>query len=215
MQLKKIIYILLSLMILFISTSCNNTAVDTISETSLQTESLTEPAIEYKTIEPPEDGWTLELLNEVTYINGKDIDLPFCLNDLGEDFSYGDLQYNYEDSRCLGYVYYKGEPAFHFLSKNIGSEFDGEDEIQYFSLFDNENLSTLNLDSFIVINNFSFSSSHEDMITLLGKYQDESITYGFHYKVDNHNDAIFLIYQIEKDGLAGKLDSIFFDILEE
>jgi hypothetical protein len=49
--------------------------------------------IEYKTIEPPEDGWTLELLNEVTYINGKDIDLPFCLNDLGEGFEFESYGY--------------------------------------------------------------------------------------------------------------------------
>jgi hypothetical protein len=36
----------------------------------------TTPADEvvYNTIEPPEDGWTLDLLNEVTYINGQDID---------------------------------------------------------------------------------------------------------------------------------------------
>jgi hypothetical protein len=215
MQIKKIIFILLSLAILFISTSCDKTAIDTISDISVQTEAETEPLIEYKTIEPPEDGWTLELLNEVTYINGKDIDLPFCLNDLGEDFSYGDLQYNYEDSRCLGYVYYKGEQAFRFLSQNFGSEFDDNDEIQYFSLLSNHNLSSLNFDSFITINNYNFNSSYEEMINYLGKYYAESNSCSFHYRIDNHNDAIYLIHEISKKGTPGKLKSIFFNILEE
>jgi hypothetical protein len=215
MLLKKPIYILLSLMLLFVSTSCKKADTETISETSIQTEAQTEPAIEYKTIEPPEDGWTLELLNEVTYINGKDIDLPFCLNDLGEDFSYGDLKYNSENSRCVGSVYYKGDPAFQFVSQNFGNEFDGVDKIQYFSLLDVHNYSSLNLDSFIVFNGFSYNSSYEEMISCLGKYRDESIKYGYHYKVDIYDNAIFLIYQIEKSGLTRNLDSIFFNILEE
>jgi hypothetical protein len=166
MQIKKIIFILLSLAILFISTSCNKTAIDTISEISVQTESQTEPPIEYKTIKPPEDGWTLELLNEVTYINGKDIDLPFCLNDLGEDFTIVELTSNNGTRNAL--IYYKGKQAFYALSSKAGDEFDRYDIIDKFVLGLYENLSTLDLSAFMVINGTNLSSSMYDCYNNLG-----------------------------------------------
>ncbi|MDR0903430.1 MAG: hypothetical protein LBM59_02225 [Ruminococcus sp.] len=166
MQIKKIFYILLSLTILFISTSCNNTAVDTISETSIQTESQTEPAIEYKTIEPPEDGWTLELLNEVTYINGKDIDLPFCLNDLGEDFTF--IERASDNGVYVGMVHFKGKEAFYAVSSHARDEFDRYDVIDKFDLGLFKNLSSLDLSDFLIINGINLSSSMNDIYTNLG-----------------------------------------------
>lgn len=53
-------------------------------------EETAEP-IEMKTIEPPEDGWTVEQLNEVMYLNGKPFKLPCTLEELGEDFTIDNL----------------------------------------------------------------------------------------------------------------------------
>jgi hypothetical protein len=170
MRLKKTIYILLSLTILLISTSCNTTSVETISETSIQTkiEAQTEPAIEYKTIEPPEDGWTLELLNEVTYINGKDIDLPFCLNDLGEDFTISEVQKANTNETCSGNLCYKGKSAMYAISSTAGEEFDRNDKIDYLLMLKNENLSSLDLSDFISINGINFNTTMNEFSLLFG-----------------------------------------------
>ena len=35
-------------------------------------------------VEPPEDGWTVEQLNEVMYLNGKPFKLPCTVEELGD-----------------------------------------------------------------------------------------------------------------------------------
>ena len=39
-------------------------------------------------IDPPEDGWTLELLNQVVYMNGEHITFPIGLDELLENENY-------------------------------------------------------------------------------------------------------------------------------
>ncbi|MDE6599597.1 MAG: hypothetical protein K2K34_05900, partial [Oscillospiraceae bacterium] len=51
----------------------------------------TESSMPKETVEPPEDGWTLEELLNVTDIYGQTLKLPCTLNDMNENFSY-DLQ---------------------------------------------------------------------------------------------------------------------------
>ena len=50
-------------------------------------EETAEP-IEMKTIEPPEDGWTVDELLSVTYVYGQQLENPCTLNTLGDDFSF-------------------------------------------------------------------------------------------------------------------------------
>jgi hypothetical protein len=79
LRIKRILPLVLSLIFILALSSCNKASDISTIETTV----TTIPITEFKTIPPPEDGWTLELLNDVTYINGKDIDLPFSLNDIG------------------------------------------------------------------------------------------------------------------------------------
>ncbi|HNX63884.1 MAG TPA: hypothetical protein PKI60_01685 [Oscillospiraceae bacterium] len=60
-------------------------ASETTSE--MTTTTASETTAEMKTIEPPADGWTPELLNQVMYLNGKPFSLPCTLEDLGEGYS--------------------------------------------------------------------------------------------------------------------------------
>jgi hypothetical protein len=206
MHINKTIYILLSLTILLISTSCDNTAVNTISETSIQTET----PIEYKTVEPPEDGWTLELLNEVTYINGKDIDLPFCLNDLGDEFGYTDLDYANDKTSCDGFITYNGKRAIPFISINIGEEFDYNDEITLINVRSGFNSSELDINNFLVINGVSLSSDFDECLIGLGNYSDIVLEDSYCFSVGNNEHALWAILSYESE----KIDTFRVSFME-
>jgi hypothetical protein len=190
-------------MLLFVSTSCSNSTVETISDSSIQTEAQTEPAIEYKTIEPPEDGWTLELLNEVTYINGKDIDLPFCLNDLGDDFTFVE-SIAPNNGVHVGMIHYKGKQAFVVVSSQAGDEFDRYDIIDEFELGSYDNLSSLDLSDFLIVNGVSLSSSMNDIYNKLGiddyysiKIQENDPNYygkSLYYYIDNFDSSLSMFF---------------------
>ena len=58
--------------------------------------------VEIKTIEPPEDGWTLEQLNNFIYINGINYSYPIKLSDLGKNFSADDNMILYKNKSSFG-----------------------------------------------------------------------------------------------------------------
>jgi hypothetical protein len=159
---KRILSITLSLILILALSSCNKASdmVNSTTETAI-------PIAEYKTIPPPEDGWTLELLNEVTYINGKDIDLPFCLDDLGEEFTVENVVVSQNDS-CRGDICYKGKFMFTASSSTAGSDFERNDEIDFFVLGLKDNESSLELSDFFSINGVSMSSSMNILYKNLG-----------------------------------------------
>jgi hypothetical protein len=84
LRIKKLIPVALALLITLSLTACES--VPAAADTPLD-------EIEYKTIEPPEDGWTLEQFNEVLYINGRNVKIPFCINDLGDNVLFGEVKY--------------------------------------------------------------------------------------------------------------------------
>ena len=63
---KRIISLFLCSLMLTVLCSCDND--NSVTETKIET-SQTE-IIDYKTIAPPKDGWTLKLLKDVVYVNG-------------------------------------------------------------------------------------------------------------------------------------------------
>lgn len=77
-------------------------------------------------IEPPEDGWTLEELNQVLYMNGQKIELPLMFSSLKEGYEIKEKQYSNEansDRTAVGNLYYGNEfvaiVAFNELEKDI------------------------------------------------------------------------------------------------
>lgn len=42
----------------------------------------------FQTAPVPDGGWTFETLSETIRINGKSITLPFCIDQLGEDYVF-------------------------------------------------------------------------------------------------------------------------------
>jgi hypothetical protein len=197
---EKIIYILLSLMLILVLTSCSNSTVETISESTIQTEAQTESAIEYKTIDPPEDGWTLELLNEVTYINGKDIDLPFSLNDIG----WKETPYYSEYDEKFDTYFHVLSPPDENDEKSIGplfvsimafanedKTFDKNSEIYYLSVdapIENEYKEA---GEFLVINGIHIGDTKEEVFNKLGKPEDDRY---IAYDIGNNKNSISLIF---------------------
>jgi hypothetical protein len=146
-----------------VSVAPDNTEIDVNSEETKLDE------IEYKTIEPPEDGWTLELLNEVTYINGKDIDLPFCLNDLGDGFKFSDIEYYDNNSRASAWIQHEGENCLLVASYNFDGMLDEYDDLFSVQLFELLNVSNIQSEQMITVNGLKIGDSIETMTRLLGE----------------------------------------------
>jgi hypothetical protein len=206
-------------MLLFVSTSCSNSTVETISESTIQTEAQTEPAIEYKTIEPPEDGWTLELLSEVTYINGKKVDLPFSLNDIGWEEP---LYYSEYDEKYNTYYHVLTPPDENDEDKlgplfmSIGA-FGNDD-----TTFDNDCLIFITqidapikekyseVDDIIVINGVRFGDSKDDVTKKMGQpNRDTSSDYTYMYYINDDNYihlAFSLDFQLDRIMISVNLE---------
>jgi hypothetical protein len=213
---EKLIPAALTILILFNASACGSApqAVaadmeDYVPQTKIETTAAAETPldeIEYKTIEPPEDGWTLELLNEVTYINGKDIDLPFCVNDLGEDFSFGDVEYSSVSDKTKINIYYKNEKAFVCYISHLGKDFDEYDKITTFMLMPNKNESELDLSKFLVINGYNLSMNEERGVACFGENYTKYANNGITYKVGSKSD-IFTILFADKTKNPENIDS--------
>lgn len=129
----------------------------------------TESSMPKETVEPPEDGWTLEELLNVTNIYGQTLKLPCTLNDMNENFSY-DLQDGLADTEN-GYMSvilkYNNESIASIVLKDCNSISDISEQSvvcrMFFSSFLNEN----NKEN-IFINGISLSGSDKDIIKKLG-----------------------------------------------
>ena len=72
----------------------------------VETTAETIETFEMKTVEPPEDGWTVEQLNEVMYMNGQKVELPLLLSSLDGDYEIRDIEHYDESNRASGTLYY-------------------------------------------------------------------------------------------------------------
>jgi hypothetical protein len=170
-----------------------------VPQTKIETTTTTETPldeIEYKTIAPPEDGWTLELLNEVTYINGKDIDFPFTLDELGDGFSIDDDVEYFEEYGMASAVCFKNNVLNSVIvaKATVKEKMTNESPIYsfYWPGYNSKHLEEFPQDKyFCVINGITIGTSGEEVVRLMGdKYkQNENNEYNFDY-----------IYYIGKDG---------------
>jgi hypothetical protein len=195
---KKYLSILLSVLMVLVCVGCDE-VLPSAGESENSVVTVTPEG--YKIIKPPEDGWTLELLNEVTYINGQDIDLPFCLDDLGEDFTVENVITHEDDGSCIGDVYYKGEFAFIAGSSLANYNFDRTVPIDSFILNPRRS-SSFDLSDFLILNGISTTSSMSDCWNNLGvdyfrdeKNQDNEefeALYSLFYDIDKSSNNIMI-----------------------
>jgi hypothetical protein len=105
----------------------------------------------------------------VTYINGKDIDLPFCLNDLGEGFEFSEIEYHDNNTRVSAWIQYKGKNCLIVAAYDFGDSFDEYDKIISVQLFELLNISSIRSAEMLTINGLKIGDSIETMIKLLGE----------------------------------------------
>ena len=99
---RKFLSILTAIAVAASLSACQpSSSTELIDSVTTVVEEVAEP-IEMKTIEPPEDGWTVEQLNEVIYINGINHDYPIIMHDLGDDFTADDNLVLYKNELAFG-----------------------------------------------------------------------------------------------------------------
>ncbi|MDE5859073.1 MAG: hypothetical protein K2H23_01580, partial [Oscillospiraceae bacterium] len=102
---KKLLAVLAAACLVFCMVGCQQNSVST-GQNSIEVS-------EMKTIEPPENGWTLDELNEVLYLNSQQIQLPLMFSSLKDGYEIRDKRYKSEASHnndvVGGYLYYKND----------------------------------------------------------------------------------------------------------
>jgi hypothetical protein len=126
-------------------------AVSEVQRSIVQSEADGIEPVKMKTIEPPEDGWTLDLLNEVVYLNGQHITFPFKLSDLDEDY----------DLREDGLVNYKNQNIFRVI-------IDENNFISSLGFAETTNKSSIPTNELIFINGLSLGEKAYDLFISMG-----------------------------------------------
>lgn len=151
------VMLLLIIVVIFCFAGCNSRNAD-----------ITVEAAGIHTIEPPEDGWTLEQLNEVLYMNGQKIELPLMFSSLKDGYEIRDKRYNGETSvdRDIvgGCLYYNDE----LVSLITFYELENDAEIltMFFSpaIYDDKQ----DYSAYININGFGLKNDISDIYDRLG-----------------------------------------------
>lgn len=116
------------------------------------------------TVFPPHENWTAVELNQALYFNGKHVPFPFCLDDLGDDYTFGDdPDYDESISEMFVTVNYNGEPFGLCVVPDVKPE-----EISRTSLVNNMTLSDLNEKTDSHFNGIGIGNKFSDVIKKIG-----------------------------------------------
>lgn len=137
-------------------------------------------SIEYETIDPPEDGWTVESIASTIRLCGKPIELPFTVSSLGEGFEFVDN---------TGCVLYNGHPAF--VAAFINNDKSGDlYSTPIRKIGNSEYYSDEDFRNYFIINGVGIGSSKEDVIAAFGQPDFQTDTayeyYSNHVKSENY-----------------------------
>ena len=181
------------------STTDTSPSLSTVEETTeAPTVQVTEA--EYKTMEPPEDGWTIEELMSVTYLCGKQLTYPLTMEYLGEDFSLDEANKT-ELKLSIGYpLLYKDKKIGLVTFKKNSNQSSNHGDIT--SLMFNTNVSSSALDC-IVVNGISLGSINTDVKSMIGTPCDKSTDGRYAYTIQNGDDKFLDIIFIKKKDVAG------------
>jgi hypothetical protein len=187
MRFKKYLSIVLSVLLVFAFSSCNKS--DDMPERG-----PFGPG-DYKTIEPPADGWTLEALNEVLYVNGYEVDFPFTLKDIHWDTD----KYPFERSETIDDMaeYRNKDDGFRItimVEPNANNEIDENTLIYIFSasIHNRSPEITNEYKDFIVVNGVGFGDKADKIIDQFGEWTDIENNYLF--RDNNEEKTVAIVF---------------------
>lgn len=132
---------------------------------------------DFKTMEPPVDGWTNQEFFDISYICGKKINLPATLDSLGSNFEFDkkSIEVNEEKQYAKADVLYKGD----FLGKVRIDNVDNIDDINkntpLTSLLIDSNLCEVKSCTPVVINGLTFGDSYDSILETMGNsFEDKN-----------------------------------------
>ena len=188
-----------------VSGCCTDTATTDSVPYSSTVEEATEAATaqvtetEYITMEPPEEGWTIEELMSVTYLCGKQLTYPLTMEYLGEDFSLDEANKT-ELKLSIGYpLLYKDKKIGLVTLKKNSNQSSKHGDITSL-MFSNVLYSALDC---IVVNGISLGSINTDVKSMIGTPCDKSTDGRYAYTIQNGDDKFLDIIFIKKKDVAG------------
>ena len=147
----------------------------------------------------PDGGWTFESLSETVRINGKSITLPFCIDQLGED-------YVFDEASQVGTTYtilYRGKSAFIVkLSEADTGDLRQRKAIRFGTDDPNK---TDGITGAIQINGIGEGATMQEVKEALGTPYEETDR-SFNYTDADGNKLCYLLFND-----AGKVQAIFYN----
>ena len=201
MKKKRVIAFILSCTVLCSFASCKADGGQK-NDLGVTAEQTTETA-EIKTIIPPEDGWTIEELNDVMYLNGEKFYLPYPIDEINDNFEL--VSYYQNEESIIWDVIFNGE--FAFLLKGNQSDTQTITEIAFPNLGYEADIPR---DKLFVINGFELTNSLDDLEAALGKptiitpnsykYQttDQKYDLGFIFSDEKSVTSMYITYMEEE-----------------
>jgi hypothetical protein len=193
-MLKRMVAALMTAVFITALSACGNEG-DVSGETAT-TANSEETVTEFVTITPPEDGWTLDAINEVLYVGGKKLSFPFRFGDLGEDYSIPEIFDDENNERLGGTVYYKDKPVFSVTGQYNDDERSLENSlIDTIMMIDEFNYTDLPPEKLLVINDLKIDSEQSEIEEKLGTVSlvaSDSTAYQYIYAVGDSNNAIMV-----------------------
>ena len=175
-------------------------SVESSITSEIVTENIQNQEVEFKTIKPPKDGWTLKELSQVIYINEKPISLPLTIDEL-KDILGDEFDVNVED-----YIVMNNDKDVFSISS--------QDNVNISTLYFSEafNRSSYSDEKLICINGLRIGDDEEKLINRMGVPDNITGDNALLYKYNlNKTDNIFIAIRCENS----KIIRIIFNLEEK
>lgn len=205
---KKFLSILAAFAVLVSFSACQSQqSTELIDSVTTVVEETAEP-VEMKTIEPPEDGWTVETVSNIFYINHKPITLPFKVDNLGKEFDIKELDTTILDSGACGTILYYNEVPFLIINYIDVQEYEQLYQKEAYSistLYNDMNNDYIN--DYISVNGIQHGDSMSKVEAALGtadKKTNNSLIY-----INKNTNENFLGFLFNENGELYTISFIF------
>lgn len=160
---------------------------------------------EINVIEPPENGWATEQLNEVLYMNGQKIELPLMFSTLKDGYEIKEKEYYDSADHASGVLYYNGQLAA------IISFYEQDDDYKITNLCFASSYyeSGQDYSDYFIINGFGLKDNTSNIQKYLGdKFVKDS---GFYKFIIGNDEYTLLVSDNEENYMIMVYEGVYAD----